>query len=277
MIDLSQKSQAKPGGNTVNPWPKHQQYRWFLSVPVDETLNITASQLSQHLKSFCKKFTFQMEKGDETGYLHWQIELSLINKEYLDTVKNLIGDDRAHVEKTKNYFAAKNYCSKDATKVEGPYNENSVFVKTPKLKQQWQLKLKEILLNEDPSYRQLFWIYDKEGGAGKSDFCLHMYDLHQANLFNNGKFADIAYALNDNPKIVLFDLPRTLEERVNYTAIETIKTGYIFSGKYESKGKRFDKPHVVIMANFEPDYKSLSKGRWIIWTLENNEYRIQEK
>lgn len=276
-MELSQKSQEKPEGNTKTSGPRYQQYRWFLSVPVDDTFSLDASQLSQHLKTFCKKFTFQKEKGTTTGYIHWQIELSLINKEYRDTVKNLIGTNKAHVEVTKCYFAAVNYCGKDSTKVEGPFTEKSVFVNTPKLKQQWQIKMKEILLNEDPSYRQLYWIFDKVGGAGKSDFCLHMYDLHEANLFNNGKFADIAFALSDTPKIVLFDLPRTLEERVNYTAIEAIKTGYIFSGKYESKGKRFNKPHVVVMANFEPDYKALSKGRWIVWTLENGEYTSQDK
>lgn len=263
----SQESQEKPGGNTGTPGKNFQNYRWFLSIPVKEEDNISASQLSQHFKGFCKKYRFQKEKGEKTGYVHWQCEISLKTKEYRATAKNLIGFHDAHLEPTQNYFASNNYCGKDETRIEGPYDETSIFVDTPKLTQPWQFDLKKKMLEEKPDYRRIYWIYDEVGGGGKSDFCMNLYDLHDADLFNNGKFSDIAYALGDNPKVVLFDLPRVIEERVNYTAIEAVKTGFIFSGKYESKGKRFNKPHVCVMANFPPDYKALSKGRWIVWTL----------
>lgn len=258
---MSQESQEKPGGNTKTPGPKHQLYRWFVTLPRSLDDNISASQISQHLKSFCKKFTFQLEKGDETGYEHWQMEISLITKEYMQSVKNLLGWSKAHIEPTKDYFAAVNYCKKNETRLEGPWTEKSKFIKTPKLKHKWQTDLLEEV-HREPEYRKIIWICDKIGGIGKTDFCLNMYDLHGATVFNNGKFADIAYALPEDPKIVIFDLPKTLEERVNYTAIEAVKNGFVFSGKYESSVKRFDKPHVIVMANFEPDYDGLVKDRW---------------
>jgi len=73
---------------------------------------------------------------------------------------------------------------------------------------------------------------------------------HKATVLNNGAFNDIAMALPNDPKIVIFNFSRGLEERVNYNAIEAVKDGLIFSGKYESKTKIFNSPHVVIFCNF---------------------------
>lgn len=121
-------SQDKPGGNTRPPGLLHQHYRWCLTIPYKE---ITASCLSQHFKSIgCKKFTFQAEKGKtETQYEHWQCEVSLETKQYFSAFQNLLGISKAHIEPTKDYFAAKNYCSKSDTRIEGPYTEESKFLK----------------------------------------------------------------------------------------------------------------------------------------------------
>lgn len=256
---MSQKSQDKPGGNTKTPGPLYQQYRWCITLPYEET---TASQLSQHLKSFCKKFTYQAEKA-ESGFQHWQIEISLNNKEYFASVKNLIGFDKAHIEPTKNYFAAKNYCSKQDTRIEGPYNEKSVFIKTITTLRKWQQNIVNII-KEEPDDRSIYWYWEKTGNIGKSVFCKYLAVHHEATIFNNGKFSDLAFAIPDNPKIIVFDLPRQSEERFNYSAVEAIKNGMIFSGKYESKTKIFNSPHVLIFANYEPDKSAMSKDRWKI-------------
>lgn len=258
---MSQLSQSDPGGNTKNPWILNQIYRWFVTLPYTE---ITASQLSQHLKSFSKKFTFQAEKG-ESGFEHWQIELSLINKLRFNEFKNLLGFDKAHIEPTKNYFMAKNYCSKKETRIEGPYTENSTFIKTIEILRPWQKNLLEELLKE-PNDRKIIWFYDIEGNKGKTAFAKYMAIKHNALILNNGKFNDLAYAV-DNQKIIIINISRTLEDHVNYNAIEALKDGLIFSGKYESKTKIFDSPHIVIFANFEPNLKALSSDRWDVREL----------
>ena len=55
-----------------------------------------------------------------------------------------------------------------------------------------------------------------------------------------------------------------MEEYVSYGAIEKIKNGYYMCSKYESKPIIRNPPHIIIMANFEPDYEALSKDRWIV-------------
>lgn len=261
---MSQESQEKPGGNTKTPVPKYQLYVYLITLPAEE---YGASQLSQLLKGFCKKFTFQKEKGEKTGYEHWQIAISLKNKEYWQTVKNLFPAS-AHIEGARDGFKAFNYCCKDETRIEGPYNEKSKFLRTIENLLPWQKRCKDILLKE-PDDRTIYWVWDKSGSKGKTVFCKYMAIKHKAEVLNNGGFGDLAYAISDEPEIVLFNLPRTIEERVNYGAIEAIKDGMIFSPKYESKTKIFNNPHVMIFANFEPNFSAMSSDRWIVIDLED--------
>lgn len=260
--NMSQKIQEDPAGNTKTAGSNNQIYRWCATLPIEE---VEASQLSQHLKGFCKKFTFQGEKS-ESGYLHWQIEFTLKEKLRFNQVKNILGFNKIHLEPTKNYFKAKNYCMKTESRIEGPYNEESTFIKTITNLYPWQKNLLSELLLE-PDDRKIVWYVDKEGGKGKTQFCKYMAIKHKAFVFNNGKFADIAYAMKEDCKIVLFNFSRTQEDHINYNAIEALKDGLIFSGKYESNMKIFNSPHIVIFANFEPDLKSMSLDRWDIREL----------
>ena len=103
-MTTSQKSQEKEGGNTRTPSSKNQLFLWMITLPAKEE---SASQLSQELHTFCKKFVFQKEKGEQTGYEHWQIYISLKQKEYFGTVKNLF-PSAAHIEPVKDGWKAAN-------------------------------------------------------------------------------------------------------------------------------------------------------------------------
>lgn len=257
---MSQTSQDKPGGNTKTPGS--QLYLWMITLPAE---NIEAPELSQNLSGFCKKFVFQKEKGEKTGYLHWQIFISLKTKEYFNTVKNLFPSS-AHIEPVKDGWKAAKYCEKSETRVEGPYNEKTEFLKLITELYPWQAMIRDICL-ETPDDRTVRWVWESAGNRGKTQFCKYMAVKHGAVVLGNGAFKDIAMALPANPKIVLFNLTRDLEEKVNYSALEAIKDGMIFSGKYESKMKIFDSPHVIVFANFPPRKESMSLDRWVITHL----------
>lgn len=263
---MSQKSQDKPAGNTKTAKQNSNQlYLWMITLKANEPEITTAEELHEKLASFCKRFTFQKEKGKETGFIHWQIFISLKQKEYFGTVKNLFPSS-AHIEPCKNGWKAAKYCEKDETRIEGPYTENSTFLKTIKDLYPWQQKLEKLLLTE-PDDRTINWYWDKHGNIGKTKFCKHMIIKHNATVLNNGAFKDIAQALPEAPKIVLFNITRDNEERINYSALEAVKDGLIFSGKYESHTKVFNSPHVVVFANFEPRKESMSLDRWNIVNL----------
>lgn len=87
----------------------------------------------------------------------------------------------------------------------------------------------------------------------------------------SGKGSDCKYAIvkcyeikKKYPQIIIFDVPRTNIDYINYEAIESIKNGVFFSGKYESAQVIMNCPHVIVFANSMPCQNKLSKDRWVI-------------
>lgn len=129
----------------------------------------------------------------------------------------------------------------------------------------WQAEI-WLILKGPVHPRQILWFWEKTGGFGKSTFAKWLARTQNAFYSTGGKSADIAYAYQDE-KIVVFDLPRTSAEYMNYNVVEQLKNGMIFSGKYQSEMKFFEIPHVVVFANYEPDTDKLSQDRWFIKEL----------
>ena len=126
----------------------------------------------------------------------------------------------------------------------------------------WQQDVLDLLkLPADP--RQIVWIYDSEGGKGKTHLAKYIVGEFGAFYCRGGKTADIAYAYNYE-KIVLFDYTRDHEEYVNYGVLEMFKDGMVVSSKYESTLKMTNPPHVIVFSNFEPDRTKMSADRWNI-------------
>lgn len=113
--------------------------------------------------------------------------------------------------------------------------------------------------------REIFWIYDQQGGCGKSKLADHLIANHGYYAFSNGKNADIACAWNGEN--VVFDYSRCQESHINYGIIEDIKNGRVFSPKYQSALKIFKPPRVYVFSNFMPDTTKMSEDRWSIYSI----------
>jgi len=277
-------SQREPEGNTSTSGPvttdqqkqkpnTNQLYCWFFTCQTNEPLDPDPESLHEHLKEFCKKFTFQLERGEENGKLHYQGWFSLKQKERFSTVINLLSS-QFHLEPARDNFAAIKYCSKIDTRVDGPWNENSTFIQTIKTEElyKWQQELKNLLLFTEPDDRKIIIVLDKTGGKGKSAFCKYMQLTYKKVLYTrNGRSSDIGYMVK-NPRIVLWDITRSIEGHLNYDMVEQIKDGAVFSGKYESGMKIFNPPHLVLFMNWSPDYSKLSADRWIVWDLSMDSF-----
>jgi len=111
--------------------------------------------------------------------------------------------------------------------------------------------------------RKILWIYETEGNIGKSWYSKYLVAQKGAVRFPNCRTQDLAMAYKGEP-IVAFDFSRTVDGRVNYSVIEQLKDGSIFSSKYESRNKYFGSPHIVCFANWLPDLSCCSKDRWDI-------------
>ena len=100
---------------------------------------IELKQVKDFLKEYCKKWCFQQEKGEKTGYLHWQIRGSLKNKVRMNVMMRYIKDafgyenvspdglSRTSNENKDNDF----YCLKEATRVDGPWKDTDEEIFIP--------------------------------------------------------------------------------------------------------------------------------------------------
>lgn len=142
----------------------------------------------------------------------------------------------------------------------------------------WQRQVENMIKHHVQNDREVTWIVDPVGNAGKSyfsDYLTHFYDCIAVD-GNNLKTKDFALTYNLQ-KVVIIDFPRSTQEHlVNYDIIECLKNGRIWSPKYESQVKSFrhKKVQVFCFSNFFPDYTKLSPDRWTsMFKLENRKLK----
>lgn len=236
---------------------------WFITLKAKDSSNSSIrSWVTQH----CENAVWQREKGNETGYEHIQLTMTMKKKCRFTWIKNHFCSD-AHIELVRNIDKSYDYCQKDDTRIGEPqyYPEQINKVEDPLEGHEyypWQASIIDII-KQKPDHRSIYWFWEEIGNVGKSSFCKHLVLKYDAQ-YVLGKKADIYHAISDNIKILLIDIPRTCKEFTPYEVIESVKNGMIFSGKYESRTKVFNSPHIIVFANFSPEKNKVSLDRWKI-------------
>lgn len=236
---------------------------WILTLRGSDGSN---GSISLWLKTHTSSAVWQLEQG-EGGYVHYQITMTLKTKQRLSWLKNHFART-VHGEIVNNIDAAFDYAQKSDTRIAGPFYwpEPVKPIVDPlegKELYTWQQQVLDII-ETDPDGRKINWYWDPTGNKGKTVLAKHLALKHGACILGNGKRADIAHAVNADARVVCFVLPRDVEGRIAYGAIEQICDGMIFSGKYESGTKIFNPPHVFVFANFGPELEKMSLDRWNI-------------
>lgn len=287
---MSNATQATQGdlGNTEIPQEEKttnkanknglRAYAWVFTFNNYEATHIP--QLIKYFSEYAHKWVFQEETG-ENGTRHLQGVVRFQTQKALSALKKV--DKRIHWEKCRNWKYAIEYCSKNETR-SGEIFSHGITIKKP-LKdvlveprpwQKWILDLVEI---DEPDDRTIYWIYDPHGNSGKSVLVRHLLIRNPSKiLVVSGKEADIKYGIvqflengDSDLRTVMLDIPRTAEDYLSYGAIEQIKNGFFFSGKYEGKMVMFNPPHIIIFANFLPKVKNLSLDRWKIFQITTDQ------
>lgn len=143
----------------------------------------------------------------------------------------------------------------------------------------WQKELYDFLVNNEPDGRSVYWVYDKEGGQGKT-FLGDWLEDTQGNDFyycdDLGNSRDAATIIRDKlasgwtAKGILVDLARSSETHTRmYNYLERLANGRITSQKYRGSTVKFNKPHVVVFANYLPLISEMSLDRWKIFRLND--------
>jgi len=295
---------ATKRGKQRNGSSKRQQgqiYVCDVTLPCSDERYPNWKKVAQMLNGVAKKWVFQHEKGEETGYLHWQIRLSLHKRIYaknlgptmgpkyggkwLPTSTNAVGDEGKVSAKTFNYQM------KDTTRVSGPWKDTD-YVEPPPLT--WQLRrFMELTDNGKNLYGYQKVVRDDivgkpemrlidnfcdfgVGNLGKSAFVewlMYTYDrVYElpSTLQTAEDFMQYCHNLpmsNDEPATLIFDMPLVkaggMEKAAQlYAAIECLKNGMTYDKRYAGRYRRFCRPRIIIFCNSPPNYECLIKDRW---------------
>lgn len=253
---------------------------------------VTKDTLIQFFSTHAKKWAFQLEKGEETDYLHYQIRISTKVKKRLSTFIKWFGKEigfkgfRASAtsgENATNDF----YVTKEETRVEGPWSDKDskvnyipMWLRQARQWYPWQITFMEYVEDYDPwnPSRSINVFVDPTGNNGKSTICLYLAvrgKLRVLPALNDAK--DMMRIIMDTPKkpCYVFDLPRAQDKKFMHNfiaACEVLKNGYAYDDRYHFKEEYFDPPNIWIFTNQPLDETLLSSDRWRYWHLnENNE------
>jgi hypothetical protein len=129
----------------------------------------------------------------------------------------------------------------------------------------WQHALNE-RVNGPADDRKIVFIVNPEGNCGKS-WLTRYWMTHRigTQFFSVGKRDDLAYSVDVNNDLFVFDIPRGNMLMLQYGFLEMLKNQLVYSPKYSSMTKIIrNKPHVVVFCNEHPDMEKLTEDRYKI-------------
>lgn len=147
------------------------------------------------------------------------------------------------------------------------------------------MKMLQVILSQDIDSssevsRTIYWIYEAEGGTGKTLFLQWIYHTMDDVVLISGKGADVKHEVakfvekNDCcPKIVLVNVVRTCQEYVSYQSLEEVKDMFFLSGKYQGAIVSGPRPIMLVMANDGPNREKMSRDRWCVGRIESDGIR----
>lgn len=273
------------GGNTKKP-PRERSRGWFFTLnnPSDCGFGTHDTFLNLIKSTGAHWCVFQLEKGKQ-GTEHYQGHFYYLNPREWNSIKQIC--NQMHFEKSKDLGASFKYTSKDDTRIAGPWWFGPVVVNIEKpLKIISQLRpFQEKIVNiikEEPDDRTIYWFWDKKGNIGKTSLakyiCINFNAIFLSGKANDCKSAIVSYSKTKKaPDTCIFHFTRNQEEYISYQALEEVKDGIFFNGKYESSMFVMNSPHVIVFANFPPKMHELSVDRWAIEEITENSYNFLDK
>jgi len=143
----------------------------------------------------------------------------------------------------------------------------------------WQ----EGLLNYiKPSDREVIWVIGRKGNEGKTwfqEFLASKFGWSRVicGMDIRMKKSSICHILSKRSlmttDIFLFDVGKAkTDDDMNYELIEHVKNGRTLAGKFDSKELKFHTPNIIVVfSNEKPDVDQLSKDRWTIFQIRDEE------
>lgn len=237
----------------------------------------TMGDLRTMFSTHCKKYSFQLEKGESTGYLHFQCRISLKVKQRITAViKGPLNIPGCNITVTSTANAGNDfYTTKQDTRVDGPWTDQDKPVLKTVAKMTTLYPWQESLIHHVtiPNDREVHVIIDVSGNNGKSSFAKYMwthYDAQPIPPLNQAKdLAQFTMGFSKKP-IYIIDMPRAMKKKdlfELYSGIEQLKNGMVYDTRYHARFEYFDEPQVIVFTNTMPKMRYLSRDRWKLWSI----------
>lgn len=214
------------------------------------------------------RYAYGREIG-ESGYEHYQIRYVLKNPSVWDAQKKKWSTVGGHVTPTSEMGHNFNYVEKEGNfyrSWEGVIGKFATIQLRP-----WQGMAVASLKEQND--RQVTVIIDEEGNHGKSWLGKYIEATHMGDympMMSDHK-EWVAYAMAFPRKCYVIDVPRAesiQQKKAMWTAIEQLKNGCLYDGRYSPRKMWIDPPKLLIFANEEPPFDTLSRDRWICYVFE---------
>lgn len=261
-------------------------------------LFVDYDDLHKFLDGKAKKWVFQIEKGEQTAYEHFQGRLSLIKKTTKQQALKLLENKFNYLEPTvsNEHRKAAFYCMKEQTRIKEPesdqeYNKRkNVFI--PKhLKKEVLLFPFQKTISEYPNDdRKINCVVDIGGNNGKSYISQILeikkkgFRCPQLNDFKDILQLLCCYCMDNEIRDIghlFFDLPRAMKKdtlRGIISAIEEIKSsGRLIDVRNHFKLWYMEIPNIWVFSNEHLDYSDLSSDRWNVWTINKHKELVPYK
>ena len=230
-------------------------------------------EMKELLKKHCREWACQLEKGDKSGYEHYQIRVKLKEKRLINDKNQVPALWKGHFLPTTTAMVGNyDYCSKDFTRVAGPWkHDDAVMTRqlTDFLKMElrpWQKKV----LNWGNEYndRCIDLIYDPKGNMGKSIFAEYLEYVGMAEdvppMREMEKLMGWVATRPIKP-MYIFDMPRGMKKDKLadfYAGIEVLKNGRAYDWRHQAASFRFTRPRIIVFTNCLPEFELMSTDRW---------------
>lgn len=256
---------------------------WFFTFNNYLDFGQNGQDIYEKLILISKKFKFQEEIGKVSKIRHLQGNIEFKSAKRLTELKNIMY--HAHWEITRNPNAAFDYCEKEDTCIGNKWSYGfPEEIEIINELRPFQKELEELLLLK-PSNRGIYWIYDKFGNAGKTQFLKYLHVKYGAIFSYGGKKNDIInlvynnkdYMLNNKYKIMIYNFPRDIDNKcISYDSMEQIKDGCISNNKFEAGCFVCNSPHILVFANCLPIEGKMTADKWIIKTICPETFILKE-
>ena len=237
------------------------------------------------------------EFGKNKIHPHWQVYFEMHQRELLRAkLKEILGHEDFHGEVANGTKAA---CVSYVYAVDKEYEAGFiVYNKNCAVPRRYKSEIaafwnnislrpfqKEIvnITDEPVNRRDIYYFWEEKGNTGKTILAEYLH-IFRGAIITGGKAEDMKHAITrwkeitgHTPVTIIIDVARS--DALNYDsckAVEAIKNGLFFDGKYESAmSHSFEKPHVVIFANVPPKREYFSLDRWKVAKI-NSEFHTLE-